>query len=582
MKKTPSELVTEKLKAGGVKDARVYLYVIAEGLGFSPEDAAAEWIDDCFDPDDRNLAKEVDDTIAACSKNNAAKRQTENDSQSEESDMSESDFLSTLRLLESETDIEKEHPTKKFIVEMTGYRRHRKLQTIEVPARWTIHDIKRLCADDLDDGIGDWEAAEDEEVRLDEDIKILRRAPDDAQVDAVLSEPPSSGLDHQLRLRRRLLKQIASHLTARVIDEAADELRGLAKVTLSIPEEKECKVEDLLREFERRKYIEPRIKGDPAPVIRDQFAEWLAEGVRYDIDFSVGEDGAAIAQPIEGQPTMAEWLDEWTGMFFSAGGWARYDEYVESDAGPEFVAAIRRGEIEGPSPHELESAMEKVQAERKLIEKLKAEANLPYDSSLHRCIDIDRNVVYGDHFELTEEEEQEDGNIPKWELNLFWASKMDRNKLYGFRHRIFHGQDIIRMQEGWAVEEYAGHYLREHLNWERYSFVTGTQSSSDAAYSEDCNARFEQVAEVLGEKRRQHVVRQIDEEMLREHGDVWHAFKACKPETFSTPHDPSALVRLAKEIPEDKWEEATNYYGVEYLQALRDALEASEGSVENE
>lgn len=123
----------------------------------------------------------------------------------------------------------------------------------------------------------------------------------------------------------------------------------------------------------------------------------------------------------------------------------------------------------------------------------------------------------------------------------------------------------------------ARHYLKEHINWERYSFLTGNQSSSDAAYSHHCYERFKEITGFLGEAAPRKIIDQIDDDMLSEHGDVWHAFKAgCKPGFFSTPHDPLALVRLAKEIPEGKWDEASNHYGVECLQMLRDALESSE------
>ena len=151
----------------------------------------------------------------------------------------------------------------------------------------------------------------------------------------------------------------------------------------------------------------------------------------------------------------AQWLDEPLGEFFSANGWLRYEEVVEDECGLEFVEAIRRGEIEEPSPQELKTATQRVQAEQELIEQLKAEANLSYDSSLQRCPDIDQEVIYENYFELTEGERQTEQNMPKWERNLFWASRIDRNKLYGFRHSIFHGQDVIRMQERWAREEYA-------------------------------------------------------------------------------------------------------------------------------
>ncbi len=197
-------------------------------------------------------------------------------------------------------------------------------------------------------------------------------------------------------------------------------------------------------------------KEDPALITRRHYAEWLAYGIRYEIDFSVGEDGVSIEVPIDAPPSMAQWLDKWTGVFHSAHGWATHGDHAEIAGGPEFVETIRQSEIAGPSPLELEAAMQKVQAERELTERLKAKANLAYESNPQvRFSDINREVIHDDHLNLTEDEEMAAKTMPGWERQLFWASRIDPRKLYGFRRKIFHGRHVIGMLEHWAQQEFA-------------------------------------------------------------------------------------------------------------------------------
>ncbi|MEZ6048755.1 MAG: hypothetical protein R3C11_24890 [Planctomycetaceae bacterium] len=99
-----------------------------------------------------------------------------------------------------------------------------------------------------------------------------------------------------------------------------------------------------------------------------------------------------------------------------------------------------------------------MKTERALIERLKTRANLTYDSTLHHCT-ASRDVVYEDHLGLTVDTERDVENIPEWERQLIWASKVDRNKLYGFQHAIFHGQELIRKLEQWALQEYETEYV---------------------------------------------------------------------------------------------------------------------------
>lgn len=83
------------------------------------------------------------------------------------------------------------------------------------------------------------------------------------------------------------------------------------------------------------------------------------------------------------------------------------------------------------------------------------------------------------------------------------------------------------------LQSLASQYLKDHIDSQREAMDANDDCA--AINSEHYYSRFERIAEVLGGVTRRRIIDRVDEEMLREHGDTWHAFKAmCKDGFFSS------------------------------------------------
>jgi hypothetical protein len=92
-------------------------------------------------------------------------------------------------------------------------------------------------------------------------------------------------------------------------------------------------------------------------------------------------------------------------------------------------------------------------------------------------------------------------------------------------------------------------YLEKAIGYNRHYYSTGACDSSIIG----CQflARFEKVAEVIGEVERRKIIDDLDEREARVCGDEWQAFKSTWKDFWSTPADHEAILRLTASMPID-------------------------------
>ena len=99
------------------------------------------------------------------------------------------------------------------------------------------------------------------------------------------------------------------------------------------------------------------------------------------------------------------------------------------------------------------------------------------------------------------------------------------------------------------MEFLARAYLDKAIGLHCYYFFTG--GCDGAAEAMRLEARFETVAEYLGETKRQEIIDALDEHKARRNGDSWQVFKSSWEDFWSTPADREAILRLAATLPDD-------------------------------
>jgi len=99
------------------------------------------------------------------------------------------------------------------------------------------------------------------------------------------------------------------------------------------------------------------------------------------------------------------------------------------------------------------------------------------------------------------------------------------------------------------LEFLARAYLEKAIGLHWYYFYTG--GCDGAAEAMRLTARFEDVANCLGEGKRREIIDTLDEHEARANGDSWQAFKATCDGFWSTPANHDAILRLAASLPDD-------------------------------
>lgn len=124
------------------------------------------------------------------------------------------------------------------------------------------------------------------------------------------------------------------------------------------------------------------------------------------------------------------------------------------------------------------------------------------------------------------------------------------------------------------MEVLARAYLDKAIGLYCYYFFTG--GCDGAAEAMRLEARFETVAEHLGEAKRMQIIDALDEHEARKNGDSWQVFKSTWEDFWSTPADRDAILRLAATLPDDLSEidTAGEYYDV--LEKARGARKPEE------
>jgi hypothetical protein len=114
-------------------------------------------------------------------------------------------------------------------------------------------------------------------------------------------------------------------------------------------------------------------------------------------------------------------------------------------------------------------------------------------------------------------------------------------------------------------------YLDDAVSLFQFSFFTGNCEEDKACFH---MARFERVAEQLGEDTRLTIINALDDRNARAYGDQWQLFKyTCTPGFWSTQADPDAVARFAESIPEDIPPEMEDRFGWECLEVARNVRE---------
>jgi hypothetical protein len=126
--------------------------------------------------------------------------------------------------------------------------------------------------------------------------------------------------------------------------------------------------------------------------------------------------------------------------------------------------------------------------------------------------------------------------------------------------------------KGWELADLARPYLEEFFIQDIHGFLTGHYGGSRVGA---CYKRFDEIAELLGPVARREIVDKVEATFKEKHGDCWEAYKFLfKPGFFSASADLNAILRLASDIPEGKWDEAGNYYSFDYVAVLREIEDA--------